>query len=255
MRRLFVAGNWKMNTLGTEAEALAHSLARSLADYNDMDLAVFPPFPYLTRVYRALFGSPVVVGAQNVYPAAKGAYTGEVSPLMLLDSGCRWVLVGHSERRHILGERDDFLRRKVLESLRAGLRVLFCVGETLAERQADRTTDVLRRQLDACLTELTAAQWDELAIAYEPVWAIGTGHNATPEQAQQMHAFVRQWVEHHAGQQVAASCRILYGGSVRADNALSLVQQPDVDGLLVGGASLQANEFTQIVQAARRAKT
>jgi triosephosphate isomerase len=250
MRTKFIAGNWKMFTTAASARQLAGAVAQGLGASDGVHVAVCPPFPYLLPVGEVLKGSRVLLGAQDVFPEREGAYTGEVSPGMLLDCGCRYVIVGHSERRHILGETDAFVNRKVEAARSAGLRVILCVGETLADREGNRTEQVLEAQLVGGLAGLQAAALEGLVIAYEPVWAIGTGRNATPEQAQQAHAFIRRWVGSHFGEETAARLPIQYGGSAKPENVTSLLHQPDVDGALVGGASLKADQFLAIVRAA-----
>ena len=250
MRKPFVAGNWKMNTHAAQAEQLAKALVQRLGTQDRVEVAVCPPFPYLMRVRDVLAGSKIALGAQNTHPDTRGAFTGEVSPTMLVDCGCTWVIVGHSERRHLLGESNDFIRRKLIGALAAGLRVILCVGETLAERQVNKTNTVIETQLTGSLEGLPGDKLTRVVIAYEPVWAIGTGHNATPEQAEQVHRFIRRWLDGQFGEAAANATRILYGGSVKPDNAASLMAQPNVDGALVGGASLNADDFTAIVQAA-----
>jgi triosephosphate isomerase len=247
-RKPFVAGNWKMFTTGATAQQLATAVVQGLGHEDRVTVAVFPPFPYLTRVADALRGSRVALGAQNVYPEKEGAFTGEVSPGMLLDCGCQYVIVGHSERRHVLGESDAFINRKVHAALAAGLRVILCVGETLAQREGNQTEQVLETQLTAGLAGL--ADLDRVGIAYEPVWAIGTGRNATPDQAQQAHAFLRRRVAEQFGEEVAKRLTIQYGGSAKPENVASLLQQPDVDGALVGGASLKPDQFLTIIRTA-----
>ncbi len=199
---------------------------------------------------EVLRGSSVLLGAQNCYPEREGAFTGEVSPWMLADVGCRWVILGHSERRHKLGEDDAFINRKVHAALAAGLDVILCLGETIEERQAGHTEDVLSRQLDGGVRGLEAGQLSKMVLAYEPVWAIGTGQNATPPQAQQAHAFLRGRIRQHFGALAAENLLIQYGGSVKPDNAATLLHEPDVDGGLIGGASLKADSFLTIVAAA-----
>ncbi len=249
-RQKFLAGNWKMFTSAASARQLAAAVAQGVGNDDRVHVAVCPPFPYLAAVAEVLKGSPVALGAQNVYPEKEGAFTGEVSPGMLLDVGCRYVLVGHSERRHVLGETDAFLNRKVHAALAAGLRVILCVGETLREREDDRTDAVLDTQLTGGLAGLKAESMKGVVIAYEPVWAIGTGRNATPEQAQQAHAFIRGRIRATFGEETASALLIQYGGSVKPENAATLLGQPDVDGALVGGASLKADQFLAIVKAA-----
>jgi triosephosphate isomerase len=249
-RQKFVAGNWKMFTTAATGKHLAGSIVQGLGTEDRVTVAVCPPFPYLSAIAELLRGSRVALGAQNVYPEKEGAFTGEVSVTMLLDVGCRYVIVGHSERRHKLGESNAFIHRKVKAVLTAGLEVILCVGETLEERQADRTEAVLQRQIAEGLAEIQAESLSRLVIAYEPVWAIGTGQNATPDQAQQAHAFIRGQIRETFGEESAGRLPIQYGGSVKPDNAASLMRQPDVDGALVGGASLQAEQFLAIVRAA-----
>jgi triosephosphate isomerase len=251
VRKKFIAGNWKMYTDGITAELLAAAVVRGLAGDDRVTVAVCPPFPYLSRVFQAVKDTPVALGAQNTYPAKEGAFTGEVCPGMLVDVGCKYVIVGHSERRHGLGETDAFINRKVHAALATGLQVILCIGETLEERQADRTNDVLGTQLAGSLTGVNAVALANIVLAYEPVWAIGTGVNATPQQAQDAHAFVRKRVGELCGADAAQRLVIQYGGSVKPDNARTLLSQADVDGALVGGASLKAPDFLAIVQAAR----
>jgi triosephosphate isomerase len=250
MRKKFIAGNWKMFTTASSATALARAVAQGVGSEDRVSVAVCPPFPYLERVREALRGSNVALGAQNLYPEREGAFTGEVSPGMLSDVGCKYVILGHSERRHKLGETDEFINRKVLAALKAGLQVIVCVGETLAEREAGKMEEVVTSQLTGGLAQIAREMMSRLSIAYEPVWAIGTGRNATREQAQLAHAFIRRQIADQVSGEVAAALVIQYGGSVKADNAASLMSQPDVDGALVGGASLKADEFLAIVRAA-----
>ncbi len=249
MRKKFIAGNWKMFTNTAVARDLAAAVVRGLGSEERVDVAVCPPFPYLHSVAEALRGGRVALGAQNLYPEKEGAFTGEVSPAMLLDCGCRYVILGHSERRHVLGETDAFINRKVKSALAAGLEVILCIGELLAEREAEHTEQVLQRQLAGGLADLTGADLGRVVLAYEPVWAIGTGKVATPEQAQDAHAFVRRWIGGKFGEEAANRLPIQYGGSVKPDNAASLLGLPDVDGALVGGASLKADMFLGIVRA------
>jgi triosephosphate isomerase len=252
MRTPFVAGNWKMYTTSASARELASAVVKGLGAEARVTVAVCPPFPFLQTVAAALQGSRVLLGGQNLYPEKEGAFTGEVSPTMLLDIGCRYVILGHSERRHKLGESDAFINRKVKAALAAGLSVILCVGETLEEREHNQTEVVLDRQIVQGLSEVpsSAHLHERLVIAYEPVWAIGTGRNATPDQAQQAHAFLRSRLGQLFGATVAGQLLIQYGGSVKPDNAGSLLKQPDVDGALVGGASLNADQFLSIVRAA-----
>lgn len=250
MRAKFVAGNWKMYTSLASAKGLAATVAMKLGGDTRVMVAVCPPFPYLTAVADVLKGSAVMLGGQNCHFEKEGAYTGEVSPAMLKDAGCAYVIIGHSERRHGLNETDEFLNKKTKAALAAGLKVIFCVGELLAERESSRTEAVLDTQLTNGLTGLTADQMKGVVIAYEPVWAIGTGKVATPEQAQAAHAFVRGKIGSLFGENTANHVQIQYGGSVKPENAASLMSLPDVDGALVGGASLKADQFLAIVSAA-----
>jgi triosephosphate isomerase len=250
MRKKFIAGNWKMYTTDASAEALAVGVVKGVGSDTRVDVALCPPFPYLVRVSQVVAGSPVALGAQNCYHEREGAFTGEVSPQMLLDCGCRYVIVGHSERRQKLGENDAFINRKVHAALGAGLRVILCIGETLQEREANRTEAILAEQLTGSLAGVSGAMLANMVVAYEPVWAIGTGKNATPQQAQEAHAFVRRRVGELCGAPAAANLVIQYGGSAKPDNVASLLHQPDVDGALVGGASLQADLFLAIIRLA-----
>jgi triosephosphate isomerase len=251
MRRKFVAGNWKMNTTLQSGQSLARELASAVAASQcPVDVAVCPPFPYLIPVQQVLVGSPVMLGGQNAYHEKSGAFTGETSLDMLIDVGCQWVILGHSERRQFFGETDASINRKIAASIERGLGVMFCIGEVLADRQGGKTESVLATQLEGGLAGFTSAQLSKLVIAYEPVWAIGTGVTATPEQAQSTHAFIRGWMKSRFDDALAASVRIQYGGSVKPDNAKEILSQPDVDGALVGGASLKSDQFLGIVNAA-----
>jgi triosephosphate isomerase len=249
-RRKLVAGNWKMNTTLAEAKALAAAVAAGVGPSPACDVAVCPPFPWLVPVGEVLNGSAVALGAQDVYSEPKGAFTGEVSPGMLLEAGCRYVIIGHSERRHVLGESDSEINHKVHAAVEAGLRVILCMGETLAERDRGLMGRVFQRQVYSALAGLTDEQFGRVVIAYEPVWAIGTGRTATPDQAQEAHAFVRGKLSSLYGEKIASELPILYGGSVTPDTAAGLFSRPDVDGGLVGGASLKADAFLAIVKAA-----
>lgn len=250
MRKKFIAGNWKMYTTLAGAKALAAGVAQGVTD-DSVTVAVCPPACWLLPVAEVLKGSKVGVGAQNVHYAGEGAYTGDLSPAMLLESGCHYAIIGHSERRHGLAEPDLFLNRKVKAATAAGLTAIFCVGELLAEREAKQMEAVLEFQLAAGLSGLDKSYLNKLVIAYEPVWAIGTGKVATPEQAQEAHAFIRKVFSGLFGADAASKVVIQYGGSVKPENAAEIMQQPDVDGALVGGASLKADSFVKIVHAAR----
>jgi triosephosphate isomerase len=250
MRRPLIAGNWKMNLDRAAAVALAEGVARRSGEFEGVELAVCPPSVYLDAVGRVIAGSKVALGAQNMYFESNGAYTGETSASMLCDLGCRYVILGHSERRHILGETDQDVNKKVHAALAAGLTPIVCVGELLAEREDGRTLEVIRRQFNESLDGLSAEQLAGLVIAYEPVWAIGTGRVATTEQAEEVHLDLRKIMQERYNAQVAQSVRIQYGGSVKPDNAADLLAQPDIDGALVGGASLKVDAFLGIVAGA-----
>lgn len=252
-RRYFLAGNWKMNTDSGSGRRLAESLVGLVGKVTEVDIAVCPPFPYLGGIREAVSGSVISVGAQNLFYEASGAFTGEVSAAMLTDVGCKYVILGHSERRHILGENDEVINRKIKMAIKAGLKPIFCVGELLAEREANQTNDVVGRQLRSGLAGIPPEQLREITVAYEPVWAIGTGKVATPQQAEEVHAFIRQSLTKMYGADLAQSICIQYGGSVKGDNADGLLSQPNVDGALVGGASLKAEDFAEIVRAGVRA--
>lgn len=251
MRKKFIAGNWKMNTTAIGAELLAAAVAKGVGGDTSVTVAVCPPFPYLFRVGQALTGSAVGLGAQNCYHEKSGAFTGEVSPEMLVDCGCQYVILGHSERRHKLGESDAFINKKTHAALAAGLHVILCVGETLEQRDAAKTNDLLDQQITAGLAGLTPDLLIRVVVAYEPVWAIGTGRTATPEQAQDAHATIRKRVAQLYTTAVADHLVIQYGGSVTPDKAEGLLRQRDIDGGLIGGASLKAEDFLAIVAAAK----
>ena len=248
-RTSVIAGNWKMHLTKRKASALAREVAARQGHAEHRRCIVFPTFVHLDHVRRNLKGSNVVLGAQNCWGKKEGAFTGEISPYMLRDMGVQVVLLGHSERRHILGESDALLVDKLKVALRAKLEVMLCVGETLEEREAGQTFEVLRRQLKT-LKHVKDVQIPRVSVAYEPVWAIGTGHTATPAQAQEVHAEARSMIAGILGDSAAASMPILYGGSVKPANASELLSQPDVDGALVGGASLVIDQFGPILDAA-----
>jgi triosephosphate isomerase (TIM) len=252
VRRSFIAGNWKMNLDRQQAVALAKAVAERAGEFSHVDMAVCPPSVYLDAVGKTLAGGKVGLGAQNMYYEASGAFTGEVSADMLVDVGCRYVILGHSERRHILGETDEQINRKVRAALGAALTPIVCVGELLSEREARQTAAVIRRQFELSLAGLTAEQMKNVVIAYEPVWAIGTGKVATPEQAQQVHLDLRKLIETRYNTDLAQSVRLQYGGSVKPSNAAELLSQSDIDGALVGGASLNADDFFGIIAGVSR---
>jgi triosephosphate isomerase len=249
-RSKIVAGNWKMNTTRAEATALAKAVVAGVGAGSRAEVVVCPPFVWLTTVAEVVRGTSVALGAQDVHFEKKGAFTGEVSPAMLAEAGCKYVIVGHSERRHGLGESDAAINHKVHTALEESLHVILCVGETLAERERNLQERVFQRQVYAACAGLTNEQFERLVLAYEPVWAIGTGKVATPEQAQTAHNSIRTRMAQLYGEKIAGGLPILYGGSVTAENAAGLMSQPDVDGALVGGASLKADSFLTIVKAA-----
>jgi len=245
----FIAGNWKMHgDIPRTRELCAAMVARSSA-WPTVEVAVFPPFVSLEAAHEALSGSRIQLGAQNMHEAPSGAFTGEVSAAMLLTAGCELVILGHSERRRLFGETDAGINRKAHAALAAGLKPIVCIGETLEERESGRTFAVLEGQLTGSLATLTAAQLDNVTIAYEPVWAIGTGRVATVQQASEAHRFIRGWLARAYSGTVAERMRIQYGGSVKGENARALLAEPDIDGCLVGGASLDPNEFDAIIRA------
>ena len=248
MRTPVIAGNWKLFKTGDEALELVNGLKPLVQDVTNVEIVVAPVFTVLAKVGEALAGSNIRLAGQDCFWEAEGAFTGEVSPKLLRDAGCSHVIIGHSERRQYFGETDATVNRKLKAAVATGLTVLFCIGETLAEREAGQTFAVLRTQLTGGLTDVTPAELAAIVIAYEPVWAIGTGRTASDEQAQEAHAFIRGVVAELYGQPAADATRILYGGSVKPDNIKGLMAQPDVDGALVGGASLKADSFAAIVR-------
>ena len=249
-RRPIVAANWKMNLLQAEAETLVRGLLEGLDGAEAVDVVVAPPFPYLTLVGRLLEGSAVALAAQHLHWEGFGAYTGEVCAAMLKDVGCRYAIVGHSERRQFFQETDETVNRRLKASLGEGLVPIVCVGETLEQRKAGRTEDVVGRQVRGGLAGLPRQDASGIVVAYEPVWAIGTGETATPDQAQAVHAYIRRLLADLYDEDLAAGLRIQYGGSVKPDNAAVLMGRPDIDGALVGGASLKAASFLGIIRGA-----
>ncbi|MEJ5260854.1 MAG: triose-phosphate isomerase [Anaerohalosphaeraceae bacterium] len=254
MRTLFLAGNWKMNTNSATSVNLAAGLVRELAPIQNVRIAVCPPFVYLQSVAAALSASQIELGAQDVYYEGNGAFTGEISCEMLKDCGCTYVIIGHSERRHILGETDRLINLKIKAAISAGLKPIFCVGELLEERDNGKTFDVVEQQIRKGLEGLSAEQVKTVTIAYEPVWAIGTGRNATPQQAQEVHERIRRQLGDMYGRELAEKMTIQYGGSAKPANTAELLAQPDVDGLLVGGASLKVEDFAAMVKTAAALK-
>lgn len=252
MRKPFIAGNWKMNLLSQSSVDLARSLMSTLPANENVQVAVCPPAVYLQQLGSVLKGSSIGLGAQNMSQQKEGAFTGEVSGSMLKDIGCSCVILGHSERRQFYGETDALVNAKTVAALSYGLTPIVCVGEMLEQREAGTTAQVIDQQIRGSLSGLSTDQAAELVIAYEPVWAIGTGKTASPAQAEEVHAQIRQLLVELFGKPVADTIRIQYGGSVKADNAAELLGQPNIDGALVGGASLKADSFAAIVAAARQ---
>ena len=247
-RTPLLAGNWKMHGARTEATALATALATAVGHVAGREVLVAPPFTSLEAVGHALAGTDIRLSAQNLHWEPKGAFTGEISAVMLREAGCTHVIIGHSERRQLFGETNESVNRRLVSALAAGLTPIVCVGETLEERDADATVEVVERQVIAGLAGVSTADLARSIVAYEPVWAIGTGKTATPQQAQQVHRTIRAQLAQVADQATADRVRILYGGSVKPDNIDSLMAEPDIDGALVGGASLVAEQFIRIVR-------
>lgn len=250
MRRKLIAGNWKMNTDRASAVALASGVVRRAGEFGGLDLLVCPPSVYLAPVADVVKGTAVALGAQNMCPEPNGAFTGEISADMLVDTGCRYVILGHSERRHLLGETDALVNKKALAALSAGLTPIVCVGELLDERESGETGVVIRRQFAGSLASMRSDQIEQVVIAYEPVWAIGTGKVATPQQAEEVHAELRNLLAQQYNKRSGEVVRILYGGSVKPSNARDLLSQPNIDGALVGGASLKVDDFLGIAAGA-----
>lgn len=250
MRTPIIAGNWKLNNTVGEAVTLTTELKQLVADASGVEIVVAPPFTALAAVSATIAGSNVCLSAQDVYWEERGAFTGEVSPTLLKDVGCEYVIVGHSERRQYFGETNEGVNRKAKAALAQGLKPIICVGELLEEREAGRTEAVIATQVAAGIADLSTSDLFSSVIAYEPVWAIGTGRTATPAQAQEVHSLIRSLVALASSDNVAGQIRIQYGGSVKPDNAAALLAKPDVDGALVGGASLDAVSFAAIVKAA-----
>jgi triosephosphate isomerase len=247
-RRPLIAGNWKMYKTPEEAAETARQLVDRVADVTDVDIMIAPAFTALAPVFKVIQNSPVALGAQNLFWENEGAYTGEVSAPMLKAMGCQYGIIGHSERRQYFGETDETVNKKIQAAIRVGLKPVFCVGETEKERESEQTLSVLDKQVKNGLRGLALDQLDMLTIAYEPVWAIGTGKTATDDQAQEVHQFIRSLVEKNFGAALSDCIRILYGGSVKPDNIEALMSMPDIDGALVGGASLDAESFSQIIR-------
>ena len=247
-RKIIMSGNWKMHKTVGESVALAEQLNETLGDVTEREILICPPFTALYAVAKAIQGRSVQVGAQNLYPADEGAYTGETSPKMLLDVGCSYVILGHSERRQHFQESDQFINQKLKVALEHGLKPILCVGETLEQRGEGRQKTVVSMQIYHGLQDIPAEAMGQVAVAYEPIWAIGTGHTATPSQVDEMHSTIRNNLSGLYGDEVAQDVCIMYGGSVKPGNVDDLMAQPEVDGALVGGASLDAESFVRIVR-------
>ncbi len=242
-----IAGNWKMNMTATQARELAGKLIPLVAAVKDRDIVLAPPFTAIAAVAETIKGTNISLAAQNLHWEDKGAFTGEISADMLLDSGCKYVIIGHSERRQFFGETDETVNKKIKQALKKGLLPILCVGEMLAEREAGKLNEIISRQVTGGLRDISADDMRKMVIAYEPVWAIGTGKTATPEQANEVHALIRQQVKALYSADIAEGLRIQYGGSVTPENVSTLMAKPDIDGALVGGASLKPESFAALV--------
>lgn len=254
LRKPVIAGNWKMHKTIAEARELAEAVVRGLdKSFDSATLILIPPFTAIQEVKRTVSGTAIAVGAQDVFWEEKGAFTGEISPLQLKEAGCDFVVIGHSERRQYFGETDETVRKKTLAALHHGLTPIVCIGETLEERESGQTLDRIKSQLELSLFSLDEEAFSRVVLAYEPIWAIGTGRNATPAQAEEVQAFIRSLAASRYGKTAADYAIILYGGSVKPNNALSLAREKDVDGFLVGGASLEAESFLAIAREALHA--
>ncbi|MCK4353471.1 triose-phosphate isomerase [candidate division WOR-3 bacterium] len=248
MRRKFIAGNWKMNKTIEEAKELAEEIKTELNEIDKVDIALFPPFTALYPVYEVIKDSNIALGAQNMWYESKGAYTGETSPAFIVDIGCKYIIIGHSERRKYFNETDELINRKIKTALEWKLTPIVCLGETLEQREKGETQKVIEHQFNHGFMDLDSVQASRTTIAYEPIWAIGTGQTATPEIAEQIHKFIRGLVQKEYGSQTADNFQILYGGSVKPENIDGLIQELDIDGALVGGASLNPKSFIDIVK-------
>lgn len=247
MRKPLIAGNWKMCKTNEEAVGLVQTIKAGIHTVHDVTVVLCPPFTALSDVSKLIEETPIELGGQNMFHEAEGAFTGEVSPLMLKDIRCRYVILGHSERRQIFKEHDAFINKKVKLALKYSLIPILCVGEVLHEREENQHLAVVKNQLEASLRGLQPEEVAKVVLAYEPVWAIGTGKTASPEQAEQMHSYIRRLLKESCGKEIAERIQILYGGSVKPDNVVSLMSKPNVDGALVGGASLKGESFIQLV--------
>ena len=248
MRRPIIAGNWKMNNNSAESVELVSQLREMISGIKEVEVVVAPPYTALGSVATAIKGSTIVLSSQNIFWEEKGAFTGEISPSMLKDIGCQYAIIGHSERRQYFGETNETVNKRLKAALEASLTPIVCIGETLEEKEADKTLTVIEKQVKEGLAGISSGEMEKVVIAYEPVWAIGTGKTATPEQAQEVHQFIRGMLAQVFDEGIAKGIRILYGGSVKPDNVDQLMSQKDIDGALVGGASLKADSFARIVQ-------
>ncbi len=251
MRKKIIAGNWKMNKTAPEASELAQGIKQKVDTNTEVDVVLCPPFTDLAAVYSVIHDSHIDLGGQNLHWEQKGAYTGEISADMLKSVGCHYVIIGHSERRQYFGETDETVNKKIKSALHEGIVPIVCVGELLQEREADKTKTVIETQVKAAFEDIDKIQAQKMVLAYEPVWAIGTGKVATPEQAQEVHAFIRKLLTDIFDEETAEIIRIQYGGSMKPDNAAELLSQPDVDGGLIGGASLDVDSFIAIINHAK----
>ena len=247
MRKPLIAANWKMHNTVSESVSLIKKLKLSLKKTKNRDIVICPPFTSLKQVYEEIRGSNIKLGAQNMHYEEKGAFTGEISSLMLKDLGCEYIILGHSERRQHFNENDELINKKIKSALQHNLNPILCIGETSEERKQNKTKAKVKTQLENCLKDIQKNDILKIIIAYEPIWAIGTGVNATPEQAEDAHDFIRELLSKKYNNDIAEKIRILYGGSVKPDNIKSLMEEKDIDGALVGGASLNAKSFTKIV--------
>ena len=248
MRVPIIAGNWKMNKTASEARAFFSEFIKLIKDVKDIEIIIAPPFTALSAANEAAKDTILKISAQDMFWEEKGAFTGEISPIMIKDAGCSLCIIGHSERRQYFGETDEAVNKKIKTALKFGLVPIFCIGENLKEREANKTMKVIETQLQGGLTGLSENDMDKIILAYEPVWAIGTGKTATPAQAQEVHKFIRDYIRKKAGDKIADGMRILYGGSVTPENINGLMAEEDIDGALVGGASLKPDSFAGIVR-------
>jgi triosephosphate isomerase len=244
----FIAANWKMNKMVGESVRFAQQLVAEFAEFTEREIVIAPPFTALYPVAQVLQESPIHLSAQNVHWNEKGAYTGEISPGMLTDIGCEYVIIGHSERRTLFGEKDGDINRKISTALTFDVKPIFCIGETLDERTADKTFDIINKQIKEGLNNIPSDDIRRIVIAYEPIWAIGTGKTATAEQAEEVHRYIRELIVGSFGEDTGKNVRIIYGGSVNEDNIGGLMTQPNINGALVGGASLDVESFSSIIK-------